>query len=92
MLRHPIRRANRFIKRLNNIAENQQFAEIPEFRQSDYSGGILTRKFFERLQPFIDQMNAQANEIDDWREKIITRLQLPLIDQSFDPSGEYPCN
>jgi hypothetical protein len=41
------------------------------------------------LQPFVDQMNTQANEMDEWREKIISRLRLPLLDQTLDPSGEY---
>lgn len=88
ILRHPIRRANHFIKRINEMAEKQQFCEIPEFRQSEFSGGILTRKVFERLQPFVDQMNEQANELDDWREKVIQRLRLPLLDQTVDPDGE----
>jgi len=88
ILRHPIRRANHFIKRINNMADKQQFCEIPEFRQSQFSGGILTRKVFERLQPFVEQMNEQANEIDDWREKVIQKLCLPLLDQTVDPDGE----
>ena len=71
------------------MVDGQQFVEIPEFRQSDFSGGILTRKVFERLQPFVDQMNAQANELDDWREKVIQRLRLPLLDQTADPDGEF---
>lgn len=70
------------------MANAQQFVEIPEFRQSEFSGGILTRKVFERLQPFIDQMNEQANQLDDWREKTIQRLRLPLLDQTVNPEGE----
>jgi len=70
------------------LAGKQQFVEIPEFRQSEFPGGILTRKVFERLELFVDQMNEQANEIDDWREKVIQRLRLPLLDQTVDPDGE----
>jgi E3 ubiquitin-protein ligase SHPRH len=88
ILRHPIRRANHFIKRLNEMANAQQFVEIPEFSRSEFSGGILTYKVFERLQPFIDQMNEQANEMDEWREKVIQRLRLPLLDQTVNPDGE----
>jgi E3 ubiquitin-protein ligase SHPRH len=73
---------------LNDLAAEQEFVEIPEFRQSDFSGGILTRKIFERLQPFVDQMNEQANQLDEWREEIIRRLCLPLLDQTVDPDGE----
>jgi hypothetical protein len=75
---------------LNDIASAQQFVEIPEFRQSEYSGGLLTRKVFERLQPLVEEMNEQANEMDKWRETIIQRLCLPLLDQTVDPDGEYP--
>jgi E3 ubiquitin-protein ligase SHPRH len=88
MLRHPIRKANHFIKQLNALIAEQQFVEIPEFRQSEFSGGILTRKVFERLQPLVDQMNEQANQMDEWREKIVQGLRLPLLDQTIDPDGE----
>ena len=89
MLRHPIRRANHFISRLNDMVAAQQFVDIPEFRQSENSGGILTRKILERLQPFAEEMNEQANQIDKWREKIIQMLRLPVLDQTVDPNGEY---
>ena len=75
---------------MNDIASAQQFVEIPEFRQSEYSGGLLTRKVFERLQPLVEEMNEQANEMDKWRETIIQRLRLHLLDQTVDPDGEYP--
>jgi len=70
------------------MIESQQFVEIPEFRQSDYSGGIITRKIFERLQPFVDEVNEQANQLDEWRGKIVQILRLPLLDQTVDPDGE----
>lgn len=89
ILRHPIRRANHFIKRLNDMVDGQHFVEIPELKQSDFSGGILSREILRRLQSFVDQMNAQANELDDWREKVIQRLRLPLLDQTADPDGEF---
>jgi hypothetical protein len=92
ILRHPIRRASHFIKRLNDTTAAQEFVEIPELRHSELYGGILTRKIFERLQPFIDEMNEQANEMDKWREHIIQRLRLPLMDQTISPDGEFfPC-
>jgi E3 ubiquitin-protein ligase SHPRH len=71
------------------MATEQQFVEIPELRHSEFSGGIITRKIFERLQPLVDQMNEQANLMDEWREKIIQKLRLPLLDQTVDPDGEY---
>jgi len=43
----------------------------------------------ERLQILVDEMNEQANEMDKWREFIIQRLRLPLLDQTVDPDGEY---
>jgi E3 ubiquitin-protein ligase SHPRH len=71
------------------MAAEQQFVEIPELKHSEFSGGIVTRKIFERLQPLVDQMNEQANRMDEWREKIIQKLRLPLLDQTVDPDGEY---
>jgi E3 ubiquitin-protein ligase SHPRH len=71
------------------MANDQEFAEIPEILHSQFSGGILTRKILERLQTLIDRMNEQANQIDEWREHVIQRLRLPLLDQTVDPDGEY---
>jgi len=70
------------------MADNQAFAEIPELRHSGFSGGLLTRKILERLQIFVDRMNEQANQLDEWRENVIRRLRLPLLDQTVDPDGE----
>jgi hypothetical protein len=61
---------------------------IPELRYSPLAGGIIVRKVFERLELFIEQMNGQATELDEWRKKIIHRLRLPLLDQSGNPEGE----
>jgi E3 ubiquitin-protein ligase SHPRH len=88
-LRHPIRRANRVIDQLNDLITRRDFVVIPEMRQSEFSGGILTREIFERLQTYVERMNEQANQMDEWREKIIQRLCLPLLDQTVDPDGEF---
>jgi hypothetical protein len=89
-LRHPIRRANRVINRLDDLVSRQDFVEIPEIRQSQFTGGIMMRKIFERLETLVERMNVQANQIDEWREEIIQRLRLPLLDQTADPVGELP--
>jgi len=70
------------------MTNGQQFVEIPEFLHSQFSGGILTRKILERLQMLVDRMNEQANQLDEWREHVIKRLRLPLLDQTVDPDGE----
>jgi hypothetical protein len=71
------------------MADERLFAEIPEILHSQFAGGILTTKILERLMSLVDQMNSQANQIDEWREHVIQRLRLPLLDQGVDPDGEY---
>ena len=74
---------------MNNLAKRQEFVEIPELLRSEFSGGILTRRILERLDILVDKFNEQANQMDEWREEIIQRLRLPLLDQTVDPDGEY---
>jgi E3 ubiquitin-protein ligase SHPRH len=70
------------------MASAQSFVEIPEFNHSEFTGGVLSRNILERLRLLVDLMNEQANQMDEWREQIIKRLLVPLLDQTVDPNGE----
>ena len=69
---------------IKNRAHDQSFVEIPNFRPLAYSGGIESRNLLLRLQNLCEAINQQAEKLDEWREKMIELLMLPLVDQEED--------
>ncbi|KAF3924676.1 hypothetical protein AA313_de0205507 [Arthrobotrys entomopaga] len=75
---------NNVIKRINTLtsrAEKQEFVTIPDFDVKGQKGGIESSSVVEEIQMLAEKLNEQAEVLDDWREKLIQLLQLPLIDQ-----------
>ncbi|KAK6529100.1 hypothetical protein TWF694_004317 [Orbilia ellipsospora] len=75
---------NNVIKRidtLKNRTEKQEFVTIPDFDVKSQKGGIESSSVVEDIQILAEKLNEQAEVLDEWREKLIQLLQLPLIDQ-----------
>lgn len=73
---------------LKNAAKKKMFVTIPEMAFPNQDGGLYTRDLLERLRVLSILLNEQANQLDDWRELCIARLNAALADQNDDPSGE----
>jgi E3 ubiquitin-protein ligase SHPRH len=67
--------------RLSKQAASQAFAQIPEFPPSLPQGGIESRRILEQLNDLGMTLDAQANHLDEWRERTIKILLLPLVDE-----------
>lgn len=65
----------------------QAFVVIPEMHFPK-NVGLTARVTLEHLQELTEQMNEQANELDEFRNKCILRLTSKLADENEDPSGE----
>ncbi|EOD47563.1 putative snf2 family helicase protein [Neofusicoccum parvum UCRNP2] len=52
--------------------------EIPVL---DDRGGIESRRILEKLDGIIDSLNEQGNQLNEWREKAIRILLMPLVDE-----------
>ena len=62
-------------------AAEQSYTIIPNFRPPSSPGGIESRNILTRLVDLCDSINLQAEQVDNWREKMIELLLLPLVDQ-----------
>lgn len=74
------RKTMRLLNKIALAAKEQSFVEIPELdvksERGIESGGII-----DKLQVLYEDLNEQANLIDEWREQIIQLLLRPLVDE-----------
>lgn len=66
---------------LHAKAQHQSFARIPDLKSPASRGGIESRSVLEKLEGVTAIINQQANQIDEWREKAIKLLSMPLVDE-----------
>jgi E3 ubiquitin-protein ligase SHPRH len=67
---------------IKNAAKTQSFTEIPEFDTSVPKGGLESRRLIEKLDALGATLDAQANQLDEWRETLIQSLIQPLVDEA----------
>lgn len=75
-----LKKASRLMRKVSKKAASQAFVEIPEFADPKISG-IESRRPLEQFQMLGAALDAQANQLDEWREKTIQYLLRPLVDE-----------
>lgn len=81
MLIEISRRAKRYVKRIKEKSEMDDFVDIPKMELQLYSPGIESRRLLERLEEFCHIMNDHAAQYTEWRQKMVELLSQALIDQ-----------
>ncbi|KAL6700161.1 SNF2 family N-terminal domain-containing protein [Trichoderma pleuroticola] len=83
------RKAMRLVKKIALKANDQTFVEIPELIMKSEKG-IESGKIVDSLETLYDELNEQANLIDEWREQVVQLLLRPLVDEeeSTETTGE----
>ncbi|KAL7797474.1 SNF2 family N-terminal domain-containing protein [Trichoderma ceciliae] len=74
------RKAMRLMNKIALKAKEQSFVEIPELIMKS-ERGIETGSTVDGLQTLYDELNEQANLIDEWREQVVQLLLRPLVDE-----------
>lgn len=69
------------MRAIANSAATQDFVQIPEIPSSPPKGGLESRRIMEQFHQWAITMDAQANVLDEWREKTIQFLLRPLVDE-----------
>jgi E3 ubiquitin-protein ligase SHPRH len=69
------------MRTVSKKATTQAFVQIPEFPSDPRSGGLESRRIMEKLDSLAAALDAQANILDEWREKTIQFLLRPLVDE-----------
>ncbi|RDL41323.1 p-loop containing nucleoside triphosphate hydrolase [Venustampulla echinocandica] len=81
ILQEIYRKADRLMRKISKKAATQTFVEIPEFSSNPPKGGLESRRITEHLDTLGLVFDAQANQIDEWREQTIQFLLRPLVDE-----------
>jgi E3 ubiquitin-protein ligase SHPRH len=69
---------------MNSIARKastETFVQIPELPTEPPIGGLESRRIMEQLDALATVLDAQANQLDEWRERTIQFLLRPLVDE-----------
>ncbi|KAK9456277.1 hypothetical protein V1511DRAFT_497040 [Dipodascopsis uninucleata] len=89
LLQESESKAQRLMDSINEIANKQDFVEIPEIIEVDeVTGGLESRSIINRAREISAILNEQANQLDEWREKVISLLCQNLVDKDAEPDGE----
>jgi E3 ubiquitin-protein ligase SHPRH len=83
------KKATRLMNKISRKAVEQSFAEIPELGV-EAERGIESSTTIEKLECLYDELNEQANTIDEWREAVIQLLLKSLLDEEdeLETTGE----
>ncbi|KAH6606350.1 snf2 family helicase atpase [Trichoderma cornu-damae] len=74
------RKAMRLMNKVALKAKEQSFVEIPELVMKG-ERGIESGSTVDSLRILCDELNGQANLIDEWREQVVQLLLRPLVDE-----------
>ncbi|TVY73430.1 putative ATP-dependent helicase [Lachnellula suecica] len=81
ILQEIYQKANRFMNRISKKATTQTFVEVPNFPSNPPKGGLESRRIMEQLDALATALDAQANQLDEWREQTVQFLLRPLLDE-----------
>lgn len=70
----------KLMKKISTSASEQSFATVPEY-EAPCPKGIESRTIAESLVVQAEELNIQADQLDDWREHVIQLLLKPLVDE-----------
>lgn len=78
LLRESQNRAQQQMKKINS---RKPFYHIAHIEDLPDLGGIEGKKILDMMDAISDLLNAQATELESWRQKVVNILLLPLVDE-----------
>ena len=81
MLSETHKRAEIFMTTIKTRAQGQSYVQVPEMTSTTGQAGIESRRILEKLNDLCIVLDHQANQLDEWREKMIQLLLQPLVDE-----------
>ncbi|PNP59872.1 hypothetical protein FNYG_14783 [Fusarium nygamai] len=83
ILQEPHHKATRLMAKVAQKASEQSFVEIPELTVNE-ERGIESGRIVDDLEALYNELNDQANVIDEWREHLVGLVLKPLVDEEDD--------
>ena len=81
LLVEVLRKANRYITSIRDKASADKLAHLPILKAPDDYTGIESRKIFDKLHSFCEDLNTQRKYLIDLRQKMVEFLRQALIDE-----------
>ncbi len=81
LLQETRNRAEAPMGKINNKARDESFVSLPGMPPLEDRAGIESRALIDRLNNMIYILRGQAKQLNEWREKTIKLLVLPLVDE-----------
>ncbi|KAF2185097.1 hypothetical protein K469DRAFT_665964 [Zopfia rhizophila CBS 207.26] len=68
-------------RQMAKISSRKPFPPLPRIADLADLGGIENRKVLDMMDGVNDILNAQATQLEEWRQKIVDILLMPLVDE-----------
>lgn len=81
MLAGALRKADAQMEKLRAKASNREIVQVPKIDCVIGSGGIESRDILVRTHDLFAAINAQGEQLDTWKQKLLKLVLLPLVDQ-----------
>lgn len=89
MLAGALRKADAQMEKLRAKALNREIVQVPKIDCVNDSGGIESRDILARTQGLFVAINAQGEQLDEWKQKLVELVLLPLVDkEEIDLQGD----
>jgi len=89
LLAGALRKADAQMEKLRAKALNREIVQVPKIDCIDGSGGIESRDILARTHDLFAAINAQGEQLDKWRQKLVELVLLPLVDkEEIDLQGD----
>ena len=81
LLAEVLKKANKLISSIKGKSDANKLAAVPNLEAPDEYRGIESRKIFDKLYDFCDDMNRQGRYYAELRQKMVDFLRKSLIDE-----------
>lgn len=81
MLQETHSRAERIMRKIVTKKDTDRSVELPEIEPLEDLGGIENRRVLEAMDYLTDCLNSQGAQLQEWRQKVMEILLLPLVDE-----------
>lgn len=83
ILQESHEKASSLMARIEDKANRQDFAVIPNM-ECDVRPGIETSMIVDMTETLCAALNEQADQLDDWRQRLVELVCKPLVDEDED--------
>ena len=81
ILSGSLRKADTQMEKVRSKATDRNIVKIPYIKHIKDHGGIESRDLLARIYELFSEVNSQGSQLDEWRQKLVELVLLPLVDK-----------